>query len=266
MKRLKPGDWIHAETPGGGIVQGRVSRLALDSPVPHVVLPDGTKVPLSWIQQRLGPMSRDGDGTIRQNPVKGYLTGERVRALMRAGHWTIAGLAAAMNVTQQRVKQARTRGVIEGPEYERDWIEALTRKTNPTKGRTMATAKKKPTAKQLAARKLFAARARAGTLGKTRKANPLTRVKVKSPSMATKKAPTKRLTARRKATAKAPRGYYANPAGHRAPAGYAVHKATTSNTAGALLAVFPNKPAAVQYGKAYADMKQCAVVIVGKAR
>jgi hypothetical protein len=204
MKRLKPGDWIHAESPGGGIVQGRVSRLALDSPVPHVVLPDGTKVPLSWIQQRLGPMSRDGDGTIRQNP-------------------------------------------------------------NP-KGRTMATAKKKPTAKQLAARKLFAARSRAGTLGKTRKANPLTRVKVKSPSMATKKAPTKRLTARRKATAKAPRGYYANPAGHRAPSGFAVHKATASNTAGALLATFPNKPAAVQYGKAYADMKRCAVVIVGKAR
>lgn len=41
--------------------------------------------------------------------------------------------------------------------------------------------------------------------------NPLTRVKVKSPSMATGKAPTKRLTKRRKATNKAPAGYYANP-------------------------------------------------------
>jgi hypothetical protein len=127
----------------------------------------------------------------------------------------------------------------------------------------MATSKK-PTAKQLAARKLFAARSRAGTLGK-RKSNPLTRVKVKSPSMLTKKAPTKRLVARRKRTARAPAGYYANPAG-RTPAGYAVHKATTGGTAGALLAVFPNKAAAVEYGQAVADQKKVSVVIVGKAR
>ena len=44
-----------------------------------------------------------------------------------------------------------------------------------------------------------------------RRANPLTRVKVKSPSMATGAPPSKRLTKRRKATAKAPTGYYANP-------------------------------------------------------
>ncbi len=44
-----------------------------------------------------------------------------------------------------------------------------------------------------------------------RRANPLTRVKVKSPSMATGAPPSKRLTKRRKATAKAPQGYYANP-------------------------------------------------------
>lgn len=41
--------------------------------------------------------------------------------------------------------------------------------------------------------------------------NPLTRVKVKSPSMATGAPPSKRLTKRRKATAKAAPGYYANP-------------------------------------------------------
>ncbi len=41
--------------------------------------------------------------------------------------------------------------------------------------------------------------------------NPLTRVKPTSPSMATGKAPTKRLVARRKKTERAPKGVYANP-------------------------------------------------------
>ncbi|TXH49686.1 MAG: hypothetical protein E6Q97_22245 [Desulfurellales bacterium] len=41
--------------------------------------------------------------------------------------------------------------------------------------------------------------------------NPLTRVKVNSPSMLTKKAPSKRLVARRKKTERAPKGVYANP-------------------------------------------------------
>ena len=66
------------------------------------------------------------------------------------------------------------------------------------------------TAKQIAARKLFAERAKAGEFAK-RKSNPLTRVKVKSPSYRTGKAPSKRLITRRKSTKDAPAGYYANP-------------------------------------------------------
>lgn len=45
--------------------------------------------------------------------------------------------------------------------------------------------------------------------------NPLARVKVSSPSMATGKRPTTRLIKRREATNKAPRGYYANPAAYK---------------------------------------------------
>lgn len=96
--------------------------------------------------------------------------------------------------------------------------------------------KKAASPAQIAARKLFAARAKAGAFAKTgvpskrvrdqakadyaqraermkseRRKNPLTRVKVSSPSMLTKKPPTKRLKARRSATNKAPAGYYANP-------------------------------------------------------
>lgn len=63
----------------------------------------------------------------------------------------------------------------------------------------MAATKKKPTAKQLAARKLFAQRAKAGMLKK----NP------KRPSQATGKKPTARLVDRRERSIP---GYFPNPA------------------------------------------------------
>lgn len=174
-------------------------------------------------------------------------------------------------------------------------------KQNP-KGRTMAKRKFSPA--QLAAQKLFAQRARAGTLGKRKRnpltrvkrnspsmatgeapsarlrkrraktakapagyyANPLTRVKIGSKSMATGKAPSKRLKARRTKTAKAPRGYYANPvrATVSKPTRYAVHRATAGGVAGALLASFPTLAAAKNYGQAIADQHRVAVLIVGK--
>lgn len=62
-------------------------------------------------------------------------------------------------------------------------------------------------AAQIAWRKEFARRAKAGTLKK----NPLSRVKLNSPSMATGEPPSKRLKKRRKDTQSAPPGYYANP-------------------------------------------------------
>ena len=77
-------------------------------------------------------------------------------------------------------------------------------------------ATKKPTAAQLAARKLFAARVKAGEFagaGK-RKKNPLTRVKVNSPPQRPRgnsDTPSARLKKRRRSTQKAPEGYYANP-------------------------------------------------------
>jgi len=69
-------------------------------------------------------------------------------------------------------------------------------------------ATKKPSAAQIAARKKFSDIMKSGGFKK----NPLTRVKKSSPSMATGKAPSARLKKRRAKTAKAPAGYYANPA------------------------------------------------------
>lgn len=120
------------------------------------------------------------------------------------------------------------------------------RNSNP-KGRKMAT--KKPTAAQLAARQRFAEMARSGAFKKKatkRKANPLQRVKLNSPSMATGEAPSKRLKKRRKATASAPAGYYANPS----PRFYAfVQRAIGSQWE--TIAGFVYAADATEYAKAY---------------
>jgi len=52
------------------------------------------------------------------------LTGKEVRALMRANHKTIRGLAAQMNITHVRVREVRANGV-HGPAFVRDWLEAV---------------------------------------------------------------------------------------------------------------------------------------------
>lgn len=102
--------------------------------------------------------------------------------------------------------------------------------------------------------------------------NPLTRVRVKSPSMATGAAPSKRLTKRRKATNKAPAGYYANPAKVTAVAALptyypvgrvAVHVASRGKP-GQLLAEFPKKADAVAYANAWAKAHDRAVIVVGR--
>ncbi len=86
-----------------------------------------------------------------------------------------------------------------------------------------------------------------------RRANPLTRVKVKSPSMATGAPPSKRLTKRRKATAKAPQGYYANPVSVAMPWG--VFRGEVQ------IAAFRSEAKAKEYGQAYADAHRMPVGI-----
>lgn len=131
------------------------------------------------------------------------------------------------------------------------------RNSNP-KGRKMAT--KKPTAAQLAARQRFAEMARSGAFKKKatkRKANPLTRVKVNSPPQRGGEL-TPRLVKRRKATKKAPPGYYANPATFardksvRAPdLPYVVQRWNASAGDWGSLASFAMVDYATQWAKAY---------------
>lgn len=124
------------------------------------------------------------------------------------------------------------------------------------------------TAKQLAWRKEFAAKSKAGTLTKKRKTNPAKKTAVKrkrtpvkkiavsAPSRATGAKPTKRLKARRAANTKP--GMYPNPR-NRVATDICVRYANT----GRLVAKFPKteKRAAMEYARALADKtgKQIAV-------
>ena len=95
-----------------------------------------------------------------------------------------------------------------------------------------------------------------------RKMNPLSRVKVNSPSMLTKEPPSARLKARRRKTAKAPAGVYANPAPSKL---WTVHRADANGKPVYHIAHFRKQSDAKQYAQAYADANGTRVVITGKA-
>jgi len=138
------------------------------------------------------------------------------------------------------------------------------------------------TAKQLAARKLFAQRSKAGTLGrgssvkrKTRKNPDLSRVPqkqydpdppklrgsnpvkrkaakaVKRVSQASGAKPSARLVARRKKTATAPKGFFANPAPKRIKS-FRVEKAAFDGGKWSLVASFVSLASAKEYATAVA--------------
>lgn len=136
------------------------------------------------------------------------------------------------------------------------------------------------TAKQIAARKLFAQRSRAGTLKRKRRKNPTDRKEsatayvnprkrraprgpsrkgLKAPSQITKRAPTKRLVRRRKVTksaqARGMRGFFANPSP-------AMPFEVFAN--GRCIARFPTQNLAVQYARAYHTMHPAQTVKVSR--
>jgi len=119
------------------------------------------------------------------------------------------------------------------------------------------------TAKQIAARKLFAERARAGTLKTKRGKNPVAKTAknpiakkaltakqyVTRPSQTTKKAPSARLTTRRAKALKAPAGYFPNPMIYFL---FSVAAKTQAMSDFHTIAHFESKDDAVLFAKTYA--------------
>jgi hypothetical protein len=117
----------------------------------------------------------------------------------------------------------------------------------------MATAKKKPSAAQIAARKLFAQRAKAGTLRKApakRKKNPVKK------AVAVKRNPVKKAaTVKRNPVKRGPS--FRN---HVTGLEYRV-RLVSNGQPGHLLAAFDTKALATEYGHAYVKAHGKAVVI-----
>lgn len=137
----------------------------------------------------------------------------------------------------------------------------------------MATTKK-PSAKQIAARKKFAAAARSGafkrkknpTAKKTapkRKRNPVAKAAADSRSasgaLKLRGAPKRKPARRRNPTDTMTRTV------HKAPVGYAVHRATAHGEAGALVAKFVHKTDAVTFARHWATVNKARAVVIGKS-
>lgn len=142
----------------------------------------------------------------------------------------------------------------------------------------MATTKK-PSAKQIAARKKFAAAARSGAFKRKaksaakaikklrapkRKRNPVAKAaadsRTASGALKLRGAPKRKPARRRNPVDTMSRGPK-----HKAPAGYAVHRATAQGDAGALVAKFVGKADAVTFARDWATRNKARAVVVGKA-
>lgn len=247
---VKPGYWAWY-TFAGKSYEGRVQQtMSIAGDVHALILRDGKKsgqadaVRLNQVMQVLPPMRRTRGGVVKANPAQRdagefiNLDGPknaRTRFFVHAtDEWALSqgfpyrllsqhGIGAPVRFTKTRAIVAIDEGadgsaVTEtwrirnlkfwGENVKRNPLSRVAIDSPSQRERTTATGKrtKRPSARLIERRVKTASTSRKGIY-----ANPLTRVKVNSPSMATDEAPDARLLDRRKRTAKAPAGFYANP-------------------------------------------------------
>lgn len=188
---LKPGNWFLGADQYGqkeGIIDRVVLRggIADTNGGPSVVYKTAPgeravqTILADNVFQTLGPMTIEGDGTVKQNPIKHDANFWREECNYIAAVTDKKGRVPAMNNSTATFRRycemqrntAEREGFFDTATYIQECIDDL-----PA----------------------------------TREKNPLTRVKVKSPAQRGGAAPDERLTKRRKATQKAPPGFYANP-------------------------------------------------------
>lgn len=186
---VKKGHWVSGRTSRGDAVQGRVAKIERTGDYaraygPRVILDNGMTLGVDDISQTLGPMTVEDDGTVRQNPDGRFakLTDHRGIDMSLIGHWS--DLAAYYSGSDGNAWT---------------WSAATGKWSNSGELESFV--------------KNFYQRFR-GVLYDYPRANPLTRVRIKSPPQrpaGNSSPPSKRLMTRRKKTAKAPAGVYANP-------------------------------------------------------
>lgn len=201
---VKKGHWVSGRTSRGDMVQGRVAKIERTGDYaraygPRVILDNGMSLGVDDISQTLGPMTVGRGGVVKQNPAGST---EAVEL-----YWHALNDSAALFDFFDRQGN--------DPRSVSDWTAFATKAAK-------SYAREHADASQWA--DLFPAEVRRETAQLLLRRyiddinpvnpNPLTRVRIKSPPQrpaGNSEAPSKRLMTRRKKTAKAPAGVYANP-------------------------------------------------------
>lgn len=217
---IKKGHWVFASGPRGGRIEGRVVSVDRSSDMAkaygaQVKLDSGQTVGADDISQTLGPMEILDDGTVRQNPARHLSLS-----------WdTFGGGTGAYNPEHNSYSARSGIGTfyVDPPQRRGDsWVVRFSNDLGRMEGglwRELGAARSAASAKKIAADWLKLQSEESAMVSATlkehaRRSNPLTRVRIKSPPQrpaGNTSAPSKRLIARRKKTAKAAPGVYANP-------------------------------------------------------
>lgn len=195
---VKKGHWVSGRTSRGDAVQGRVAKIERTGDYaraygPRVILDNGMSLWVDDISQTLGPMEILDDGTVRQNPGQKLPRGR--------DRWYVYGSDGAL---------------IAGDLFYKTALGAL-KKVFPgvhVYSSGVSGAGTVSYAIDMEPRHVFVSPDPDFDLRRGARSNPLTRVRIKSPPQrpaGNSSPPSKRLMARRKKTAKAPAGVYANP-------------------------------------------------------
>lgn len=226
---VKPGYWAWYEFAGKDYEGKVLQTMSISGDVHALILRDGGRsgqadaVRLNQVRQVLPPMRRTRGGVVKANPVSREISIEANNAAFEMAR--MYGFDDAIRRCEA-MRDANSPGTISFAlhnevcralrQFKRDG--AMSRRSNPLsrvtidgpsqRERTTKTGAKtkRPSARLIERRIKTASTSRKGIY-----ANPLVRVKVNSPSMATDEAPDDRLLDRRRRTAKAPAGFYANP-------------------------------------------------------
>ena len=181
---LRRGFYVWGTGPRGGNVEGRIASVDSRSAFakaygPRILLENGQSMGVDDVRQVLPPMTIADDGTVSANPVEVHV-----------------------DIDSHNTKGRNVRAKNPTPRLER--ADQPSQRARMTK----TGAKTKRASERLKQRRALTHYAKTPGVW----ANPLSRVKVKSPSMRDGEAPSDRLVKRRKKTTRAPEGFYANPA------------------------------------------------------
>ena len=271
---IKKGNWVRYKLVRGGEAEGYIRSIDRKGPMagaygPWINLTNGQSCSADDITETLGPMTVSKGGVVRQNPIKGttyfvaanmgYGVSKNFKVTATPG---VNSVRSAANIVAKHLGfpvfvSSRNEGSVDG--YPLIRFEFM----NDDQSEFVD---------------LFASQGkREDRKYSTIKNNPLTRIKVKSPPQrptGTATAPGKRLVARRKKTAIAPKGFYANPVESRikgrVPKGDSLYvpvfrvsaDSTGSGTRWNLLAQFYSASTAKQYARAYAAANPKSSVLV----